>query len=141
LLLCDWYDPRLRDPIAALELGRKAVVLNPHVPDSWNALGIAFYRTGQWDASVAALQEAFQKAELGTRWRKLEALFYLAMAQCRCGRPGEARKIYRRAVRWMQKSLAAGDILERTTRAEAAGVLGIQELPLAKGKDEGPRKE
>jgi serine/threonine protein kinase len=141
--LCLCFSPELRDPRIAGESARMAVELDPHNPIAWVALGVAYYRTGQWDAAEGAFHEALRKREFPRRVGRTPALtaFFLAMAQWQCGRQEEARKAYQQAVRRMETSFLARDYLARTIQAEAAALLGIHEPPTAKAKEDTRRKE
>jgi len=48
---------------------------------------------------------------------------------------------YRQADGRMERSFRARDILDRAIRDEAAALLGIQEVPTPKAKEEAPRKD
>jgi tetratricopeptide (TPR) repeat protein len=141
---CLWFDRNLRDPAAAVELARKAVEMAPHDPEAWMVLGIAYYRMDLWSLAVNAFQEGFQRASI-RQFRQLpwtKSLFFLAVAQSRCGKHEEAMESYQEAIRLMANNrLAGGDALNRAARAEAAAALGIQETPTPKAKEESPRKD
>src|SRR5262249_12999315 len=66
--LCVWLDPPFRDPTAALWLAQKAIELAPLGSRSWMVLGVAYYRVGQWQAAIEALQKALQSAEQVRSW-------------------------------------------------------------------------
>jgi tetratricopeptide (TPR) repeat protein len=138
--LCFWFDRDLRAPEAALEAAHKAVKLAPELPAPWTALGVASYRSGQWEDAVRALQEAFRRAEGKMDWGPLHASFFLAMAQWRCGRQDEAMRAYRQALRRMNERPLHRDVLDRAIHVEATAVLGAKELPTLKAKEESPRK-
>jgi serine/threonine protein kinase/Flp pilus assembly protein TadD len=134
--LCRWFDPNLCDPRGAVELARKAVALAPQLPNTWLALGVASYRSGEWTAAAAALQKAFQ-LQAG-EWTRAQIACFLAMAQWRCARPVEARESYQQAVQLMEGNFDARDL---ALRAETAAVLGIPVPPTPKAKEESPRKD
>jgi eukaryotic-like serine/threonine-protein kinase len=129
--LCHGFDPNLCDPRGAVKLARKAVALAPHLPKTWLALGIACYRSGDWNAAETALQEA-HRGNAGD-WTKAQIACYQAMAHWQCGKPGEARESYQRAVGLMERNFDARDV---ALRAEAAALLGIQFAPAS--NKEGP---
>src|SRR5262249_30332855 len=54
-LLATYPDAKVRDPDRAVKLAKKAVQLVPLAGGSWNTLGVAHYRAGDWKAAVAAL--------------------------------------------------------------------------------------
>jgi serine/threonine protein kinase/Flp pilus assembly protein TadD len=56
--LCDCPDLALRNPRRAIELARRLVKANSDRHSAWAALGRAYYRAGDFDASIEALTEA-----------------------------------------------------------------------------------
>src|SRR5262249_42705479 len=102
-------DSKKRDPGRAVELAKEAVKLAPRSVSAWNALGVAHYRAGRWEESVAALQ----KGGDSFGW------FFLAMAHWQLGNKPEARKWYDRAVARMEQN-------QPPNRAEAAQLLGVE---------------
>jgi tetratricopeptide (TPR) repeat protein len=88
----------------------------------WNTLGVAHYRTGDWQAAIAALDKSMALGRGGDSidW------FFLAMAHWRLGNKDEARQRYVRAVQWMEKNAPGNEELIRF-RAEAAELLGVNE--------------
>jgi tetratricopeptide (TPR) repeat protein len=127
--LCVWFDPNQRDPKAAVGPARKAVKLDAHFPDSWKVLGVAYYRSGQWDAAVKALRRALQLSRGEKKFARATATFFLAMAQWRCGKWDEGLKAYRQATRRMRNNRGTWDDLDRAAFAEASALLGIREAP------------
>jgi len=117
-------DPQFRSPARAVELARRAVQLAPEVGTGgcWNTLGVAHYRTGDWKATLAALEKAMQLSNGGdgTDW------FFLAMAHWQLGGKDEARTWYDKAVQWMDRNNPKDPEL-RCFRAEAAELLGIEQ--------------
>src|SRR5262249_47133440 len=89
-----WY----RDPTRAVELAKIAVELTPKSGDSWNTLGVANYRAGDWQAAVEALQKSNTIRNDGGS----SDFFFLAMAHWQLGKKEEARKWYDRAVQCME---------------------------------------
>jgi Flp pilus assembly protein TadD len=92
-LLATHPDPRRRDAGRALALARRAVDLDPDDGDSWNTLGVAQYRAGDWPGAIRTLETAIT---LHGRTRHDE--FFLAMARWQLGHQ-ESRRWYDRAVR------------------------------------------
>jgi Tfp pilus assembly protein PilF len=87
-------------------------------------LGWARYRTGDWKASIEALEKscALQHDPRGGdafQW------FFLAMAHGKLGEKDTARVWYDRAVEWTDKHARNSENL-RTCRAEAAELLGVK---------------
>jgi tetratricopeptide (TPR) repeat protein len=123
LATCD--DREARDPARAVELARKAVELSPEVGDFWSALGVARYRLGEWDAAIAALENAESltpEEDPATRG------FFLAMSHWRLGHADAARAWYDKAVAWMEKNRPRDEALLRF-RAEAEALTGPSGLP------------
>jgi tetratricopeptide (TPR) repeat protein len=110
-----WY----RDPQRSLELAKQAVELMPEDGETWNALGIARFRTGDWQGVVAPLEKSMVL-------RKGDSFdyFFLAMAQQQLGKADEARSWYDMAVEWMDKHNPANPDLRRW-RGEAEALLGV----------------
>jgi tetratricopeptide (TPR) repeat protein len=113
-------DHKFRDTKRAVELAKKAVELAPGRGENWNTLGIAYYRAGDFKASMEALERSMR---LGKSRHGADS-FFLAMAHWQLGRKEEARKWYDKAVAWMDKNQPQNDELRRF-RAEAAKLLGI----------------
>ncbi len=124
-LLATCPDARLRDPKRAVELAKDAVELAPRSARSWQALGLARYRTGAWKDSIAALEKSIElredvREDAGNSFQ----WFFLAMAHWQVGDKEQARKWYDRAVDWVDKNQPA-DAQLRRFRAEAAELLGL----------------
>ena len=81
-------DPAIRRPEEALRLARHATEIAPRNAGAWNLLGIAFYRSGQWQEAVEALQKSMELHDGGDAWD----WFYLAMALRQLGQQEEAKK-------------------------------------------------
>ena len=108
-------DPKFRDPKRAVELAKKSVELGPRSEWSWQVLGWARFRTGDWKDSITALEKSIELRKDGGdsfNW------FYLAMAYWQSGDKVAARKWYDRAVGWMEKYLPKDHWIVRI-RAEA----------------------
>src|SRR5205085_1209958 len=56
-VLANAADPKLRDPVQAVAEARKATELDPQFWMGWCNLGEAYYRTGQWQQAVTALDK------------------------------------------------------------------------------------
>ncbi|MBI1913560.1 MAG: tetratricopeptide repeat protein [Planctomycetes bacterium] len=128
-LLATSPDAKFRDPKRALELAKKAVELAPNssLPKDgaiWNTLGVCYYRSGKFKASIEALEKSMNLRKGGDSFD----WFFLAMACWQLGRKEEGRQWYDKGVVWMDKNQPRNDQLRRF-RAEAAEVLGIQEPP------------
>jgi hypothetical protein len=91
----------------------------PQVGCFWNTLGLAYYRMGAWQESVAALGESAKLCEGGDSFD----WFILAMAHHQLGNRHQAQVWYRRAVEWMDNHNRADEDLRRF-REEASKLLG-----------------
>ncbi|HEX8199404.1 MAG TPA: tetratricopeptide repeat protein, partial [Isosphaeraceae bacterium] len=118
-LLATSPESRFRDPARAVELARKAVALTPKNGNSWNTLGVALYRAGDWNGSISALEQSMTLRGGGdaTDW------FFLAMARRRRHEEDRARSWYDKAVAWMEENQPNNEEL-RHFRAEAAALIG-----------------
>jgi serine/threonine protein kinase/tetratricopeptide (TPR) repeat protein len=123
-LLATCAEPRHRDPTRAVELASKATTLAPQEGAFWNTLGLARYRAGDWKGALQALQKSMELSKGGQSgdW------FFLAMASWQLGEKEQARKLFEKAVAWMDKNQPKDPDLFRF-RAEAATLLGIPDGP------------
>jgi tetratricopeptide (TPR) repeat protein len=121
-LLATSRDTQLRDPGLALTLAKKAVELEPKNGAYLNTLGVACYRTGDWNGAITALEKSMELGQGGdsSDW------FFLAMAHWHLGEKDAARESYDRAVTWMEKHAPRNEELIGF-RAEAAELLGVNE--------------
>jgi tetratricopeptide (TPR) repeat protein len=122
-------DPKLRDPIRAVALAKKAVAMAPKTGTFWNTLGAVQYRGGDWKGAVAALNKSMELDHGGSAFD----FFFLAMACERLGQKEQALQWYRQAVEWVEKNGPAlaknpqyAEELRRF-RVEAADLLGIED--------------
>ena len=93
---------------------------------SWNTLGVAHYRAGNWKEAVAALEQSMR---LFDGRREAMNTFVLAMTHWQMGNKVEARRWYDKAVAWMKVNEHSEEPLSvylRQFRAEAEGLLGIK---------------
>jgi tetratricopeptide (TPR) repeat protein/serine/threonine protein kinase len=127
-LLATCPEAKLRAPGRAVEAAKKAVELDPRQATSWNTLGAAHYRAGDWQAAVAALEKSVELRRGGNGYD----LFFLAMARWQLGDRADARRWYDRAVRWLEqhrdavaKDAQAAEELRRF-RAEAVELLQVR---------------
>jgi tetratricopeptide (TPR) repeat protein len=116
-------DPKLRDPVGAVELSSKAVELGPKEGTNWNTLGVARYRNAEWKAARDALTKSM---ELLSGQSDSFNTFFLAMAHWQLGDKPQARIWYDKAVQWMEKNQPKDEELIGF-RAEAAALLGVDE--------------
>jgi superkiller protein 3 len=120
-LLTNCREVNLRDPKRGLEVARKAVELSPQSSTAWQVLGWAHYRTGDWKASIEALEKscALEKGGNPFQW------FFLAMAHWQLGEKDKAREWYDRAAGRTGWTFPANSDSGRF-RAEAAALLGVE---------------
>jgi tetratricopeptide (TPR) repeat protein len=85
-LLATCPEPKFRDPKRAVELAKKAIALAPKEGSYWNTLGVAHYRTEDWQPATTALLKSMELRQGGDSndW------FFLATAQWRLDRKKEA---------------------------------------------------
>jgi tetratricopeptide (TPR) repeat protein len=152
-------DPQFRDPGRAVALAKKIVELPPEEEEPagsslgvrdfrqgfyWRALGLAYFRTGEWDSAI-------------TCWEKARALHgglctsgwsVLAMAHWQRGDKEEARHCYVMACWWLEEN-KGGYSKEpcfyweeefRRFRAEAAALLGLPDPRQPAGGEASPGK-
>jgi tetratricopeptide (TPR) repeat protein len=107
-------------PSLAVDLVKRAMQQAPEQTGYWSTLGMAHYRAGNWEESLAALQKSVELRKPGgaSEW------FFLAMAHWQLGNKAEARTWYDRAVEWMDKNEPGNEILHRF-RAEASKLLEL----------------
>ena len=113
-----YLDPDVRRPDKALRLARHAVELAPRDSNAWNALGIACYRTSQWEPAADALRKSIELRGGGDAWD----WFYLAMTLQQLGQGQEARKWYGQGVAWAQTPRKLRQV--RALYEEAANLFG-----------------
>ena len=112
--------PAIRGDKRAVLWARKAVELEPKQPSYWNTLGAAYYRAGDWKASIAAFE---QSMELGNGSKCCNWLF-LAMAHWQLGDKPRAGSWFDKADVWMKKNLP-NDVDLNRVRTEAAALMGL----------------
>jgi eukaryotic-like serine/threonine-protein kinase len=112
---------KFRDPRRAVQLAKKAVELAPNKGMYCNTLGAAHYRASDWQAAVNTLNKSMELRNGGDSYD----WFFLAMAHWQLSNKDEARKLYDRAVQWMDENDAKNEELRRF-RAEAAELLEIE---------------
>jgi serine/threonine protein kinase/tetratricopeptide (TPR) repeat protein len=113
--------PAQRDPALAVELAKRAVDADARSGPNHNALGVAYYRSGEYRQSIRELQESVEISQGGTSYD----FFFLAMDHWQLGDKDQARSWFRKAVEWMDKHEPRDEDLLRF-RAEAAELLGVK---------------
>jgi len=116
-------ETKLRDPVNAVELAKKAVELAPTAATNQNTFGVARFRIGDWRGAIESLTKS---EELAPGKHVGFNAFFLAMAHWQLGDKTRARFWYEKAVSWMEKNQPQDEELTRF-RAEAAALLGVNE--------------
>jgi tetratricopeptide (TPR) repeat protein/tRNA A-37 threonylcarbamoyl transferase component Bud32/DNA-directed RNA polymerase subunit RPC12/RpoP len=113
--LSSFRDPKLRDPLRAVDFARKALAIAPSNPQYWHTLGVAQYRAGRWQAALESLENAMllQNGGDGLDW------YFVAMANWQVGNKGSARDYFRRAEEWKAKEHVGADDLQGLDREVA----------------------
>src|SRR5439155_17573706 len=96
-------DAKFLDPPRAVELAAKAAELSPTEPDFRATLGMARYRTGDWNGAIADLEKAIGLRNPDHPNRASNG-FFLAMAHWQLGEKDKARAWFDKSVQWMDKS-------------------------------------
>jgi tetratricopeptide (TPR) repeat protein len=102
-LLATCPDARVRNPARAVQLARRALELEEPVGNTWNTLGVAYYRTGNWKAARQALDKSRELRQGGDAFD----FFFLAMVSWRLGQKEDALKWYKHALEWLEKNRPA----------------------------------
>jgi tetratricopeptide (TPR) repeat protein/tRNA A-37 threonylcarbamoyl transferase component Bud32 len=127
-------DPKYRDVARAVALARKVVGVAPENGGYWATLGLAEYRAGHAREAVRALEQAEHAGDTNADVRLL-----LAMARWAVGDRERARREYTEAVRLLAQQ-ASPDAHTLGLRDEAAGLLGVRDVPPGPKGKEGPRR-
>jgi serine/threonine protein kinase/Flp pilus assembly protein TadD len=122
--LATWPVPAILDAGRAVELARKTVAREPKNAAYWNTLGVALYRSGDWDQAAEALGRS---RELLGKDEPRNA-FFLAMARWRHGDRDKARALLKRAVAAAGERGLRDDELRRI-HAEAAALIDPKPPP------------
>ncbi len=122
-------DELLWDAKLAVELAEKAFKIDPKSPGLMNTLGVAYYRAGNWQDAIDALNKSI---ELETSPIGFDAVF-LAMAHWQLDEKEEAKEWFDKAVKWMDQNQPENAELLRF-RAEA-------EQLMASDRDNEPAKD
>jgi serine/threonine protein kinase/tetratricopeptide (TPR) repeat protein len=103
----------------AVRLANQAVEQAPDNGAYWNTLGLAYYRSGDWNAA----HEALEKSRALHGGDSLD-YFFLAMTDWRRGEKDQARQWYARGVADLSVDAAANEEV-REFQAETEAVLGL----------------
>jgi serine/threonine protein kinase/Tfp pilus assembly protein PilF len=112
-------DAHLRNAREAVQLGKKAVELEPTDGNYLNTLGVAHYRDGDCKAAIDALQTSVKLRDGGNA----SDLFFLAMAHWKLGHRDEARNWFAKGVEQLKTRDAQNKSLQDFC-TEAQALLG-----------------
>ncbi|HET6325690.1 MAG TPA: protein kinase [Planctomycetaceae bacterium] len=96
--LATFPDAKQRDLPRAIEAAKKAVAVEPRNKNNWNTLGVAYYRAGEYAASLQALDKSMMLGGGGDGFD----WFFVAMAQWKLHNAREAIDYLHRAQEWKQ---------------------------------------
>jgi tetratricopeptide (TPR) repeat protein len=120
-VLVDCPDETLRDPVLGVAFAEKAVTMKPEEGNSWNTLGIAYYRKRDWMKARASLEQSMKLRKGGDPYDWC----FLAMVCQRLGDVDQARAWRDQVSRQLDANEAKSDDWRRY-RAEMDAVLGRQ---------------
>jgi tetratricopeptide (TPR) repeat protein len=113
---------QFRDPERAAQHARRALQLDPDLPDAWRSLGIALYYKKEWATANQAFEKSF---ELQSVRPNVEDYFYRAIIAWHRERPDEARRWYQTGLeRWPAQP--GRPPWARQLRDDAAAILGVE---------------
>jgi tetratricopeptide (TPR) repeat protein len=121
-LLATCPDETMREPVPSVSYAKRAVEIAPDEGTYWNTLGVAYFRNGNLQAAMTALERSMELRHEGDSFD----WYFVAMIHAKVGRPDEARKWYDKAVAWQADK--PDDELHRF-RIEAAQVLQLPTPP------------
>jgi tetratricopeptide (TPR) repeat protein len=134
LFLTTCPEPQFRDAANALTHAQKAIGLDPANADFAALLGMAQYRSREWQAAVDSLEKAIERRP--PRYLGAAELF-LCMAHHQLGHTTEARQAYQQALTEIKEDGSREELGH--LRAEAAIVLHIPEsTPATETKHSSP---
>jgi tetratricopeptide (TPR) repeat protein len=126
-------DPRLLNPAEAVTLARRAIVVEPTQGNYWNTLGVAYYRSGDWNEAKNALSRSMELRNQGDGFD----WFFLALVELKLDHKDRARDLYDKAVAWYHESRPNDEELYRF-QAEAAHELALPKPSRPTSVSKGP---
>jgi tetratricopeptide (TPR) repeat protein len=119
-LLATCPETGLRNYPAAVRHARRALELVPRDGNTWNTLGVSYYRLEDWEEALSALYRSMELRDEGDSadW------FFLAMIHRRMGHQERARDWYNKAAQWARHYRPDDEELYRF-QVEAAEALGL----------------
>jgi len=120
-LLVTCPQDQFRDSERALRLSRQLLDAEPESADNWNGMGLAQYRSGNWQQAIDAFNKSIELSDGGSSFD-----FYpLATAHWQLGHKDEARKWYQRGVEHKYNFDGSQNPDLLNLRAETEELLGI----------------
>ena len=115
--------PTTHDPEQALALAEESVRISPDHDASWNTLGVARYRAGDWAGAIEALERSAASYQDGggTAFDH----YFLAMAWCCLQHHDHAEEWLERGIAWAARHRPGHSALERF-RKEAESLLASE---------------
>jgi len=127
-LLATCSENKFRDPQGAITYAKRAVGIAPGDGNSWNTLGVAYYRAGELEEAKNALYRSMELRNEGDSFD----WFFLASIHFRLGHKERAREWYDRAAARLKEIPQFGNSLTLTQldelyrfEVEAAEVLSL----------------
>ena len=117
-------------------LARRAIEGDPKWGTAWRTYGMVQYRLGNWQASIDAHNKAIELE--GGDYHITEYLF-MAMANYRLGKIGDAEIWYERSIEWINQNSSNSSDVARW-RSEVVELLGLKNTPLQGSPDIGTAK-
>ena len=122
-ILANCPEPKFRDAGRAVQMAEKGVEISPSWVWGWQNLGHAQYRSGNWRASIEAMETSCGlqgNPEKGDSYQ----WYFLAMAHRQLGDLEEARRWYDKSVAWTEQH-GQQNSEELSFLSEAADVLQV----------------
>lgn len=119
-LLATCPDREIRSPALAVTHAHRALEIEPNNGNTWNTLGVAYFRLENWEESRSALYRSMELRNEGDSFD----WFFLSMIHARLGRKERAREWYDKAVLWSNRYRPGDEELFRF-QTEAAQALGL----------------
>ena len=119
-LLATCPETSLQNHEEAVRQARRSLELVSNDGNTWNTLGVAYFRLGDWDEALGALYRSMELRNEGDSadW------FFLAMIHWRMGRKERAHDWFDKAVHWSRLHPRPDDEMYRF-EVEAAEALGL----------------
>ena len=93
----------------AIQQAEQTVAIDPGGAAYWNTLGIVYFRSGNWESAIRALQRSCELSFGGTAYDYL----FLSMSYSRSGDRAQARVYFAKAERWIKVHGSHGEDLPR----------------------------